>query len=150
MEKVDIYLEVARFMNTDVFGWGVVILGKKTHRKMSDGDSGTIRNRMCLIAAITALEALEVSCKVRLYTDSKYLCNGIVTWIKNWENRGWKTSKNKPVENEDLWKRLKEVAGRHQIEWVWTPRETASVGYERKEAIAIAHKAMVWCIPLLQ
>ena len=90
--------------------------GEKTYKKISGGDSRTTHNHMYLIAAITALETLEGSCEGRLYTDSKYLCDGITTWIENWERRGWKTAKKKPVENADLWKRLKETAGRHQIE----------------------------------
>ena len=81
--KVDIYLGVACLQNPGVAGWGVVILGEKTYKKMSGGDPGTTHNRMYLIAAITALEASEDSCEARLHTDSKYLCDGITTWIKN-------------------------------------------------------------------
>ena len=66
----------------------------------------------------------------------------MTTWIENWEKRGWKTAKKKPVENTDLWKRLKEVAGRHQIEWVWTPKEVASAGYEGEDAVELARRAM--------
>ena len=140
--KVDIHLEVACLMNPGLAGWGVVVSGEGTYEKMSGGDPGTTHNRMYLIAAITALEALEGSCEGRLHTDSKYLCDGITTWIKNWEKRGWKTAKGKPVENADLWKRLKEVSGRHQIEWVWTPKETAGAGYEREDAVLLAQTAM--------
>ena len=117
----------------------MVISGEGTYIKMSGGDPGTTHNRMYLIAAIAALEG---SCEGRLYTDAKYLCDGITIWIKNWEKRGWKTAKKKPVENEDLWKRLKEVSAKHQIEWVWTPKEAAGAGYEREDAVALAREAM--------
>ena len=97
---------------------------------------------MYLIATVTALEALEGSCEGCLHTESKYLCDGITTWIANWEKRGWKNAKKKPVENAELWKRLKAVSEKHQIEWVWTPKETASAGHEREDAIELARKAM--------
>ena len=74
-------------------------------------DSRTTHNRMYLVAAMTALEAFEDSCEGRLYTDSKYLCDGITTWMANWEKRDWKNAKKKPVENADLWKRLKDRMG---------------------------------------
>lgn len=140
--KVNIYLEVACLQNPGVAGWGVVISGEGIYKKISGGDSVTTHNRMYLIAAVTSLEALEDSCEGSLYTDSKYLCDGITTWIKNWEKRGWKTAKNKPVENEDLWKRLKELSGKHRIKWVWTPKQAASAGYEREDAVDLAQKAM--------
>ena len=114
----------------------------ETYKKMSGSDSRTTHNRMYLIAAVTALEALEGFCEGRLHTESKYLCDGITTWITNWEKRGWKNAKKKPVENADLWKRLKEATGRHQTEWVWTPKEAASAGHEREDAIELAQKAM--------
>ena len=67
---------------------------------------------------------------------------GLRREIENWEKRGWKTAKNKPVENAELWRRLKEVSGKHRIEWVWTPRKAASAGYEREDAIAVAQTAV--------
>ena len=140
--KVDIYLEVACLQNPGVAGWGVVLSGERIYKKMSGGDLKTTHNRMYLIASIAALEALENTCEGSLYTDSKYLCDGITTWIENWERGGWKTSNNKPVQNKDLWKRLKELSGKHRIEWVWTPKQAASVGYEREDAIALAKQAM--------
>ena len=142
MEKVEIYLEIACLHNPGPAGWGVAVSGEKTYKKMSGGDSRTTHNRMYLIAAVTALEALEGSCEGCLHTESKYLCDGITAWITNWEKRGWKNAKKKPVENADLWKRLKEATERHQIEWVWTPKETASAGHEREDAIELARKAM--------
>ena len=142
MEKVEIYLEIACLQNPGAAGWGVVVSGEKTYKKMSGGDSRTTHNRMYLIAAVTALEALEGSCEGSLHTESKYLCDGITTWIANWEKRGWKNAKKKPVENADLWKRLKTVSEKHQIKWVWTPKEAASAGHEREDAVELAQRAM--------
>ena len=96
----------------------------------------------CLPRALIFTASITGSCEGCLHTESKYLCDGITTWITNWEKRGRKNAKKKMVENADLWKRLKAVSEKHQIKWVWTPKEAASAGYEREDAIELAQRAM--------
>jgi ribonuclease HI len=98
------------------------------HRKtMHGGERETTNNRMELIAAIEALNALRGSRKVRLYTDSKYVMDGINDWMPNWKKRGWKTSAKKPVKNQDLWQALDEAISRHEIE----PRNRRTLDWNR-------------------
>ena len=86
---------------------------------LSGGELQTTNNRMELTAAIAALEALKTDCDVVLTTDSRYVMNGIGTWMKDWKKRGWRTAARKPVKNEDLWRRLDRACGRHRIDWRW-------------------------------
>lgn len=91
---------------------------------------------MEMIAAITALETLKRPCKVTITTDSQYLKNGITQWIHNWKKRGWKTAANKPVKNEDLWKRLDNVVAKHDVEWHWVRGHNEHPENERADALA--------------
>ena len=88
-------------------------------RELFGGEPETTNNRMELTAAIRALEALKEPCAVELYTDSKYLMDGITSWLDGWKARGWKTSAKKPVKNDDLWRQLDAENQRHNIEWKW-------------------------------
>ncbi len=88
-------------------------------REISGFEAQTTNNRMELTAAIRALEALEPSSRVRVFTDSEYLRNGITDWMSQWKSRGWKTAKRKPVRNQDLWMRLDELGATHEIRWDW-------------------------------
>ena len=100
-----------------VMGRFYAIAGAKKH--FSEGYNLTTNNRMELMAAIVALEALKEQCEVMLSTDSQYVRQGITQWIHNWKKRGWKTADKKPVKNVDLWKRLDTALGPHQIKWEW-------------------------------
>ena len=103
---------------------------------MYGGDPLTTNNRMELMAAIQALEALQRPAKVDLYTDSKYLLDGITKWIKGWQRNGWKTSAKKPVKNDDLWRRLIEAMSRHEVTWLWVKGHAGDPGNERADALA--------------
>jgi ribonuclease HI len=87
-------------------------------------------------AVVTALEALNRRCLIKLQTDSKYVQQGITEWIHNWKKRGWKTADKKPVKNADLWQRLDELAQQHEIEWIWIKGHAGHVGNEHADALA--------------
>ena len=116
--NIDIYIEAVCLNSPEIDGWGAFISDGTAHRKLHGGDLESDHNRMSMTAAIAALEALEDSCEVRPYTDSKYLCDGIANWIKSREKRDWRTKAGKLIKNVDLWKRLQEMSGRHQVEWL--------------------------------
>ena len=107
------------------------------HRKtLHGGDPETTNNRMELMAAIEALNALKSGQKVVLHTDSKYVMHGITEWMANWKRRGWKTSAKKPVKNQDLWVALDEAIARHDIEWRWVKGHSGTPGNEEADALA--------------
>jgi ribonuclease HI len=103
---------------------------------MHGGEPLTTNNRMELMAAIQALEALQRPAKVELHTDSKYLLDGITKWIKGWQRNGWKTSAKKPVKNDDLWRTLLEAMSRHQVTWLWVKGHAGDPGNERADELA--------------
>lgn len=118
MKLVEIYTDGACSGNPGPGGWGAVLIYKENKKEMSGYDPETTNNRMELLAAIKALDALKEPCIVELYTDSAYLCNGFAKgWIYNWDRNGWKTSQKKPVENRELWEQLLAHSRRHEIRW---------------------------------
>lgn len=118
-ERVTIYTDGACKGNPGPGGWGALLIFRGQEKELFGGEAVTTNNRMELTAAIMALETLSRACAVDLYTDSQYVKNGIQSWIKNWKARGWKTAAREPVKNEDLWRRLDEACGRHQVTWHW-------------------------------
>jgi ribonuclease HI len=96
----------------------------------------TTNNRMELMAAIAALEALTRPCAVTLTTDSQYVKDGLTTWIHGWKRNGWKTADKKPVKNEDLWKRLDAAAAKHKVTWQWVKGHAGHTENERADALA--------------
>ncbi|GIH06579.1 ribonuclease H [Rhizocola hellebori] len=134
---VDIYTDGACSGNPGPGGWGAVLSYGKHEREIYGGDRGpTTNNRMELMAAIQALEALTRPVEVRLHTDSTYVRNGITKWMAGWERNGWMTSDRKPVKNEDLWRRLAEAMKRHEVEWLWVKGHAGDEGNERADALA--------------
>ena len=117
--KVVIYTDGACSGNPGPGGWGAILISGGHRKDLWGGDPATTNNRMELMAAIQALEALTKPCQVELHTDSKYMLDGVTQWIHGWKRRGWKTADNKPVKNEDLWRRLDEARGRHDVDWRW-------------------------------
>ena len=118
-ERVKIYTDGACSGNPGPGGWGALLLFGEKEKQLSGAEPATTNNRMELMAAISALEALTRPCAVDLYTDSQYVRNGISSWIKGWKAKGWLTADRKPVKNEDLWKRLDAARGRHEVAWHW-------------------------------
>lgn len=136
MEQVIIYTDGACKGNPGPGGWGVALRYKNNEKVMFGAEVATTNNRMELMAAIQALEALNKACNVRLHTDSKYVLQGITEWLQNWKKRGWKTAANKPVKNDDLWRRLDQAIQRHKIEWVWVKGHAGDPGNELADLLA--------------
>lgn len=145
--SVDIYIEAACLGSQGVAGWGALILEGGEQRKLYGGAPESSHNRMHLTAAIAALEALEDSCEVRMYTESRYLCDNIASCIKDWEERGWRSTNSKPIQNADLWKQLKEASARHQVEWLWLPRRNENAIPERVGTVALAEQGLKENLP---
>lgn len=117
-------------------GWGAVLHWRGHEKELSGAEAETTNNRMELLAAIKALEALKRASKVRLVTDSIYVRDGVTKWIHGWKKNGWKTAAKKPVKNEDLWRRLDEVAARHDIVWEWVKGHAGHPENERADTLA--------------
>ena len=119
--NVAVYTDGACSGNPGVGGWGVVILFKKNRKPiyLSGGQFNTTNNQMELMATIKALTYLDNSTEISLFTDSKYVKDGIESWIVNWKMNGWKTSTKKPVKNKDLWIELDKQIQHHSIKWQW-------------------------------
>jgi ribonuclease HI len=133
---VTIHTDGACSGNPGPGGWGA-ILGFGDHEKeLKGGEAATTNNRMELMGAIAALEALKMPCVVDLHTDSQYLRNGIMTWIKKWKQNGWRTADRKPVKNVDLWQRLDEAIKRHQVRWHWVKGHAGHTMNERADQLA--------------
>lgn len=135
-DVVEIFTDGACKGNPGVGGWGALLRMKGKERELCGGEAHTTNNRMELLAAISALEALTRQCQVRLHTDSKYVQQGISEWVHNWKKRGWKTADKKPVKNEDLWRRLDALAEQHHIEWIWVKGHAGHDGNERADQLA--------------
>ncbi|MBV8939344.1 MAG: ribonuclease HI [Alphaproteobacteria bacterium] len=136
MKQVIIHTDGACSGNPGPGGWGAVLEYGGKERELSGGEPLTTNNRMEMMAAIAALEALKEPCEVELYTDSEYLRNGILTWLPGWKLRGWKTAGKKPVKNQDLWLRLEEAAARHTVQWHWLRGHSGHALNERADALA--------------
>ena len=140
-DRVKIHTDGACSGNPGPGGWGAILsLGDKT-KELSGGEALTTNNRMELMAAIMALEALTRPCPVALYTDSQYLRGGVTGWIHGWKRNGWKTADKKPVKNVDLWQRLDDAAKIHQVEWHWVKGHAGHDMNERADELARAGMA---------
>jgi ribonuclease HI len=135
-EMIEIFTDGACKGNPGIGGWGALLRAKGKERELFGGEAHTTNNRMELMGAIAALEALKRPCQVRLYTDSKYVQQGISEWMAGWKLRGWKTAAKQPVKNEDLWRRLDAACGAHQIEWLWVKGHAGHVENERADGLA--------------
>jgi ribonuclease HI len=136
MSTVVIHTDGACSGNPGPGGWGALLHYGNNEKELWGGELATTNNRMELMAAIQALEALKRPCRVELHTDSQYLRNGIREWIHAWKARGWKTADKKPVKNEDLWRRLDEARLRHQVEWHWVKGHAGHELNERADELA--------------
>ena len=136
MAEVVIYTDGACSRNPGPGGWGVVLRWNGTQKELHGGEPQTTNNRMELMAAIQALEALNRPSRVQLHTDSTYLLNGITKWIAGWERNGWRTSAKRPVKNEDLWRRLIAAKNGHEVSWEWVKGHAGDPGNERADALA--------------
>jgi ribonuclease HI len=133
---VDAYTDGACSGNPGPGGWGVVLRWRGNERELAGGETLTTNNRMELTAAIVALETLKRPVTVRIHTDSRYVRDGITTWIHRWKQKGWKTADRKPVKNIDLWQRLDAALQRHQVSWHWVRGHAGHPENERADALA--------------
>ena len=134
--QVVIYSDGACSGNPGPGGWGAVMISGDHVRDICGGEPATTNNRMELMAAIQALEALKKPCKVELHTDSTYVMKGISEWIHGWKKRGWMTADKKPVKNDDLWRRLDVARGKHDVTWKWVKGHAGHPLNERADALA--------------
>jgi ribonuclease HI len=139
-QVVEIFTDGACSGNPGPGGWAALLRYKGVEKELSGGEPRTTNNRMEMIAAIKALEALTKPSKVRITTDSQYLMKGITEWIHNWKKRGWINSQKQPVKNAELWKRLDSVASRHTVEWHWVKGHNNHM--ENEIVDSLARKAM--------
>ncbi len=135
-DKVVIYTDGACSGNPGPGGWGAVLIYGDHRKEINGGESETTNNRMELMAAIEALNALKKDCTVDLYTDSNYVKNGITSWIHGWKKNGWKNSQKKPVKNAELWQELETATKRHDVQWHWVKGHAGHPENERADELA--------------
>ena len=138
MKSVDIHTDGACLGNPGPGGWGALLRHGDTERELAGGEANTTNNRMELLAAIMALEALKTPCEVVLSTDSQYVQKGIGEWLPNWIRRGWKTAGGQPVKNQDLWMRLHAASQPHLVRWHWVKGHAGHPENERVDQLARA------------
>jgi ribonuclease HI len=136
--EVEIFTDGACSGNPGPGGWAAILRYRDTERELAGGVAMTTNNRMEMTAAIEGLAVLKRPCRVRVYTDSQYLRDGIVRWLPQWKARGWRTADKKPVKNIDLWQRLDEAATVHRIEWIWVRGHAGHPENERADLLARA------------
>jgi ribonuclease HI len=139
--EVEIFTDGACSGNPGPGGWGTILRVKKAEggsreRELSGGDPATTNNRMELMAAIQGLEALKRPCRVRLFTDSIYVRDGVTKWIHGWKKNGWRTADKKPVKNVELWQRLDAARAPHQVDWIWVKGHSGHAENERADQLA--------------
>ena len=136
MGEAVIYTDGACSGNPGPGGWGAVLRYGSAEKELHGGDQLTTNNRMELMAAIQALEALTRPVHVKLHTDSRYLLDGITKWLANWQRNGWKTKSRHPVKNVDLWQRLVAAMAPHDVTWLWVKGHAGDPGNERADELA--------------
>jgi ribonuclease HI len=141
LADVEIFTDGACRGNPGPGGWAAILRYREVEKELSGYDPQTTNNRMEMMAAIVGLEALKRPCRVRLYSDSQYLRDGITKWIHGWKRRNWLTADKQPVKNVDLWQRLDAAAARHVVTWEWVRGHSGHPENERADAIARARIA---------
>ena len=136
MTEVEAFTDGACLGNPGPGGWAALLRVNGSERLLAGGEADSTNNRMELMGAIAALEALTRSCTVRLTTDSRYVIQGIEEWVPRWRANGWKTAEKKPVKNQDLWQRLAIAVARHEVRWQWVRGHTGHVENERVDRAA--------------
>jgi len=137
-ETIDLFTDGACRGNPGPGGWGVLLRWRDHEKELKGGERDTTNNRMEMMAAIKGLESVKRPARIRIYTDSTYLRDGITKWIHGWKKRGWKTADKKPVKNIDLWQRLEAALEPHQVDWHWVKGHDGHPENERADALARA------------
>jgi ribonuclease HI len=133
---VELFTDGACSGNPGPGGWGAILRMSERERELSGGEPQTTNNRMELMGVISGLEALKRPCKVKLYTDSKYVLDGATKWIHGWKKNGWRTADKKPVKNVELWQRLDAARLPHKIDWIWVKGHSGHAENERADELA--------------
>ena len=137
MKRIEIFTDGACLGNPGAGGWAAILRYNDVEKELSGGEKETTNNRMELTAVIMALEALKESCNITLYTDSRYVMDGIEKWIYAWKKSGWKTANKKaPVKNVELWQKLDELRQKHEIRFVWVKGHAGHKENERCDELA--------------
>ena len=134
-KNVDIHTDGACLGNPGPGGWAALLRWRGIERELAGGEADTTNNRMELMAAIAALEALKEACDATLHTDSQYVRQGITEWMPNWIRRGWKTAGGDPVKNRDLWERLHAANAKHKVDWRWVKGHAGDPDNERVDQL---------------
>lgn len=135
---VEIYTDGACSGNPGPGGWGALLRYNGNEKELCGGEGDTTNNRMEMMAVIKALEALKKRSNVKLYTDSKYVMQGITEWIEGWKAKGWKTAAKKPVKNKDLWQEIDALVDQHDVEFLWVKGHAGHPDNERADELARA------------
>ena len=135
-KKIEIYTDGACSGNPGPGGWGAILIWNDHRKELKGGEAPTTNNRMELMAAIQALEALKVGVEADVYTDSAYVKDGISKWIHGWKKNGWKTADKKPVKNAELWQALEEARNRHKVTLHWVKGHAGHPENERADELA--------------
>lgn len=135
-KHVEIHTDGACLGNPGPGGWAALLRWRGQEREVAGGEPDTTNNRMELMAAISALEALREPCDATLHTDSQYVRQGITLWMPNWVRRGWKTAGGDPVKNRDLWERLNAAVAAHKVDWRWVKGHSGDPDNERVDQLA--------------
>jgi len=136
MKQVEIFTDGACKGNPGPGGWGALLRMGEHEKELSGGEVDTTNNRMELTAAIRGLAALTEPCRVELYSDSKYVLDGMTRWVEGWKKRGWVNASKKPVRNADLWHDLIDVAARHEVTWHWVRGHSGHPENDRVDRLA--------------
>ncbi len=138
LPQVEIFTDGACRGNPGPGGWAALLRTGDKEREISGGETLTTNNRMELLAAIEALNALKRPCHVQIHTDSSYVRDGIMKWIHSWQRNGWRTADRKPVKNAELWQQLLDAESRHRVKWLWVMGHCGHPENDRVDAIACA------------
>ena len=136
MKQVIIYTDGACRGNPGPGGWGALIKYDSVEKTIFGGQANTTNNQMELSAAIEGLAILKEPCNVELFTDSKYVMDGITQWIQNWKKNNWRTAAKKDVKNKELWQKLDQLISQHQVQWHWVKGHSGNVGNEAADLLA--------------
>ncbi len=133
---IEIYTDGACSGNPGPGGWGVLMMWNGHEKEMYGGEEETTNNRMEMMAVIEALKALKKPSPLKLYTDSKYVMDGITKWMDGWKAKGWKTAAKKPVKNQDLWQEIDALVNMHDVQFIWVKGHAGDPGNERADELA--------------
>jgi len=134
--EVTIYTDGACSGNPGPGGWGAILITPDERKEICGGEIETTNNRMELTAAIRGLQSLNQSATVELYTDSRYVIDGITKWISAWKSNGWRTSSKKSVKNDDLWRILDNIIRTHEVRWHWVKGHSGDIENDRADSLA--------------